>query len=413
MPGFTTEGSSAGDELLAGAVSGKDSHPSNDPCGASATVEKPTCRVPDSLEVSAYAVSEEQVESLADDDQNDELIRSFDMIFRLHQRSEEIRSHLERIDRILLNARSVAALSERIIESLEADLELVAVRLLFKDDHPVASVFRRNACYGVGVIAEDFVDNEGLFRSDPFILDDPSGNLGHRLFGDSASLIASAAVAPLCNDHEELGLLCLGSNDPCRYCGGMNTELIASMADKISLGIRNAWDHETALRRAFKTAADGVYTEAFFREYLEKQFNRGWRHGSTFSVLAVSWKSSCENVQSCPDGEVIELLQGHLRSSDLVAQGETVKLWVLLPDTDASGAEVVGKRLTDVSMQYFDGDLSVHIGITEFSRSFPVVSTLIQQARSALDEALGHDSDHLVVKTGLPAGLFLGDPASQ
>jgi uncharacterized protein YigA (DUF484 family) len=413
MQGFPTTGSLAGDELHDHAVPGKTSQHSNQRCCDASHVGTTTGQDPGSLENAAAEESGQRATNLLADDENEHLLKSFDMIFRLHQRSEEIRTHLEHIELILLRSRSVEQLADSVIAALEARLDLVAVRFLFKEDHPVASVFRRNASYGAGIISEDFLDNEGLFRSDPFVLDDPTGNLAHRLFGDSASLLASAAVAPLCHGEEELGLLCLGSEDPCRYCGGMNTDLIASMATKISLGILNAWDHQNSLRRAFTTRVEGVCTEPFFNEYLEKEFNRAWRNSATFSLLALSWKSARESASTCPDREVMELLQAHLRSSDLAAQGEAVKLWVLLPDTNSTGAEIVGERLTDTSMRYFDGELSLCIGITEFSRSVPVFSALLQQARSALDEALGHDFDKMVIKIAMAPGSPANDPAEH
>ncbi|MBI4961668.1 MAG: DUF484 family protein [Desulfomonile tiedjei] len=413
MQGFPTIGSSVNDELHGTATAAPGSRRSDHQRCTPHGAETPAGQDTDSLEVATCPESEPQDTNLFDDDENAQLIRSFDMIFRLHQRSEEIRSHLERIDLVLLNSRSVEQLVENTIAALEAELDLVAVRFLLKEDHPVASVFRRNASRATGIISEDFLSDEGLFRSDPFILDDPAGDLAHRLFGDSASLIASAAVAPLCHGEDELGLLCLGSDDPFRYCGGMNTDLIASMATKISLGILNAWDHQNSSLRAFKTRVEGVHTELFFEEYLEKEFNRAWRYRTTFCLLAVSWKSAYEGAVTCPDLEVVELLQGHLRSSDLAAQGEAVKLWVLLPDSNSVNAEVVAERLTDISTRYFDGEISLYIGITEFARSVPTFSMLLQQARSALDEALGHDSGNTVINIPSPPGSPATDPAEH
>jgi uncharacterized protein YigA (DUF484 family) len=397
MQGFHTPGSSTEDEHHGDVVSKASSSRSNNEWREIPADSNLKCHeLGDPLNKSRSADSENADTIVFDDDQNDQLLKSFDMIFRLHQRSEEIRAHLERIDRILLNSRSVEALADSIVAVLETELDLVAVRFLFKEDHPIASIFRRHPSHGVGIISEDFLDNEGLFRSEPFVLDDPAGNLSHRLFGDTASLIASAAVAPLCHEEEELGLLCLGSDDPCRYCGGMNTDLIASMAAKISLGILNAWAHQNSVRRAFTTGIDEVYTEPFFNEYLEKEFSRAWRSSATFSLLAVSWRPAYQEASACPDAEVIELLQTHLRSSDLAAHGEAVKLWVLLPDTSVAGAEAAGKRLTDVITQYFDGELNLYIGSTEFSRSAPVSFTLVQLARSALEEAMECDTVQMV-----------------
>ncbi len=72
------------------------------------------------------------------DDDNTELLRSFDMIFQLHQRSEEIRRRLEHIDRILLTSRTIAGLVENVTRSLQRDMDLVAVRLLFREDHALS-----------------------------------------------------------------------------------------------------------------------------------------------------------------------------------------------------------------------------------------------------------------------------------
>jgi uncharacterized protein YigA (DUF484 family) len=404
MQGFQTPGSSIKDELPGDVFPEVASHQPRDKCCANSVNSDQESHEPDSLEVASTPDTDHGDAILFDDDQNDQLLKSFDMIFRLHQRSEEIRAHLERIDHILLNSRSVEALADSVVSDLETEFDLAAVRFLFKEDNPIASLFRRHPSYGVGIISEDFLDDEGLFRSDPFVLDDPAGDFARHLFGDSASLIASAAVAPLCHEDEELGLLCLGSDDPCRYCGGMNTDLIASMASKISLGILNAWAHQNSVRRALVTGIEWVYTEPFFNEYLEKEFNRAWRNRTTFSLLALSWKPAYHDASPYSDGEVMELFQAHLRSSDLAAQGASVKLWVLLPDTGSTDAEIVGKRLTDVCMQYVNGDLTLHIGITEFSHSAPLCSTLLQLARSALEEAQQSEADQMVIKTpSMPA----------
>ncbi|MEJ2718188.1 MAG: DUF484 family protein, partial [Deltaproteobacteria bacterium] len=177
-------------------------------------------------------------------------MRSFDMIFQLHQRSEEIRSHLDKIDRILLRSRTLSGLTRQVIRTLERDLALIAVRILYRENHPIARFLTWDRPRGAGTIADGLFPNERFFDSEPFILDNPSGELGRGLFGESAHLVASAVLAGLCAEGEELGVLCLGSDDPVRYCGGMNTDLIVSLAEKISLGIRNAWDHEQTAHQA-------------------------------------------------------------------------------------------------------------------------------------------------------------------
>ena len=51
---------------------------------------------------------EDDPPAFSDNEEDCRLIRSFDMIFQLHQRSEEIRSRLDHIDRLLLKSRTVS-----------------------------------------------------------------------------------------------------------------------------------------------------------------------------------------------------------------------------------------------------------------------------------------------------------------
>ncbi len=312
------------------------------------------------------------------------LIKSFDMIFQLHQRSEEIRSHLENIDGLLLKSRTLGGLARRLTTALESEFDLSAARILLRHDHPVAEVFKWGAPIGIGIIPPRLIEHEGLFPCGPFVLDDPNGDLSSNLFGEAAPLLASAVAANLCVDGDELGLLCLGSDDPNRYCGGMNTELIASLADKIALGIKNAWDHECSARESLVGCTDGIYTESFFREYLAKEFNRSWRTGNVFSLLALSWVSTSEagSVE-----EIAEQIRANIRSSDVVAQSDTARLWILLPETDLGDAKLVGERLTRRILDEFDQEVMLHFGITSFGRDATAVAMLINRAQAALEEA--------------------------
>ena len=339
---------------------------------------------------------EDDPPAFADNEEDCRLIRSFDMIFQLHQRSEEIRSHLDHIDRLLLKSRTLEGLVQRLIAALEGEFDLTAARILFRQDHPVAEIFKWAAPIGTGITPPGFIERESLFPSGPFVLDDPNGDLSRSLFGEAASLLCSAVAANLCVDGNELGLLCLGSDDPNRYCGGMNTDLIASLADKIALGIQNAWDHEIRDRKSLVGCVEGIYCESFFREYLAKEFHRSWRSRNVFSLMALSWTSSPTDRSF---EEVAEQIRAQLRSSDVVAEDDSARLWILLPDTDANGASVVAERLSRGVIEEFDQEVMLHFGITAFSREATSVPTLLNRAQAALTEAVESESSSIVVKT--------------
>lgn len=325
-----------------------------------------------------------------------ELLRSIDMIFQLQQRSEEIRTHLEKIDRVLLSSRTVAGLTRAVVSLLEVDLDLVVARILFKEDHPVASLLLWDPPEGAGIIPADFLDSEGLCGGDPFILDDLSGELSMTLFGQCSVLVASAALAVLSADHDEIGVLCLGSDEPGRYRGGMNTDIIASLADKIALGIRNAWDHEKLFEEALSAAAEGITSEAFFREALQWEFQRAWRFGRPFAVMGLSWYG-IDN-ESIDSEELKRLIRRNVRSCDLVAEGDDVDLWVLLPEVGAEGAHTAAERLVAILRETLSGRVIVHAGLTEFSTAAAVASLLMREARLAVEEARAHVADTIVVR---------------
>lgn len=339
------------------------------------------------------------------DDSN--LLRSFETIFQLQQRSDEIRSQLDHIDRVLLESRTVAGLTERLILTLQSEFEVSAARILIREDHPIASFLQWSAPTGVSTLPHEFFLNQESLFQDPLVLHDLSGELGFILFDAVAAELNSAVVVPLGPADDELGLLCLGSIDPSRYHEGMNTDLIASLAEKTFLGIANAWDHETSVREALMGPVEGLYSRAFFLEYLQKQFNGAWRNRSAFSLMAVSWRpSSSTSTEYVAD--ISELVVKNLRSADLAASGDTVPLWVLLPHTDLEAARHVADRLTDVISERYEDFLCLHFGITEFSREAAVMPMLLKQASTALSEAEQAEGHSIVARR-----LSLEDYARQ
>jgi hypothetical protein len=175
----------------------------------------------------------------------------------------------------------------------------------------------------------------------------------------------------------------------------MNTDLIASLADKIALGIQNAWDHESRVRKSLVGCVDGIYSESFFREYLAKEFHRAWRSRNVFSLMALSWTSSPTDRTF---EEAAAQIRAQLRCSDVAAEDDSARLWILLPDTDANGASVVAERLRGL-VEAFDQEVMVHFGITAFSREATSVRTMLNRAQAALTEALESGSSSIMAKT--------------
>ena len=397
MQGFSTTGLSSGDHSahtqtrdgVSGSLGGMPMQPvtlssSETPSGAGRS----------GADKSACHISEEGPSEYSAERDDSRLIRSFEMIFQLHQRSEEVRTHLENVDRLLPGTRTVASLTEKLTTILESEFDLAVARILFRHDHPVAKVFRRTAPRGAGIIPPYVLENENLIPSGPFVLDDPNGRLSAGLFGEAALPLSSAVAANLCVDGDELGWLCLGSDDPNRYSGGMNTDLIATLADKVALGIQNAWDHESHARAALTGKVEAIYTESFFREYLAKEFNRSWRTHKVFSLMALSWPSSAPDLSV---SELTELIRAQIRSSDVAAEGDMVCLWILLPETDLDGARVVAERITRRVDDHLAQEIQLSFGMTCFSREMTAMPMLMDLA-NRLEEAVESKDNSIVVR---------------
>lgn len=314
------------------------------------------------------------------------LATTLDTIVHRHEQAVEIRSQIRRIDEILLTARSVPALVEKLVPSLQEGPDLVAVRLFVREGNRLASAFGLHAPRDVEIVVDDFLQNDVQSGQDPFILDDPTGQLSRVVFGDAAPLIASAAVARLGRDDDHLGFLCLGTDDPAGSWGNMLSDLITELAHKVSLGLYNAWEHECSAMRAIDAHTPDVYSDPFFHAYLSKEFSRAWRNHSCFSLMAISVASMDEDPET-PETFLVTLLKNVLRSSDLVAQGQPGQFWALLPDTNAAAARHAAERITLECSKLSRGNTVLHIGISEFSRNAPTQSALIRETLSALKQA--------------------------
>ncbi|MEJ2716009.1 MAG: hypothetical protein P8182_02555, partial [Deltaproteobacteria bacterium] len=146
------------------------------------------------------------------------------------------------------------------------------------------------------------------------------------------------------------------------------------------------------------------------REFLQREFDRAWRYRKNFSLMAISWKFK-PSASSRSIDELAAFLKGNIRASDLATQGDGMVLWVLLPETDISGASTVSERLIAKARDRFCDEVSLHIGVTEFSRGAAVANRLVREVRIALEEAEEDDSDRIVIKIiPSPPGWPPSDP---
>lgn len=332
------------------------------------------------------------------------LLRSFESIFNLLQHSEEMRTNQEELCQILLSSRTVAGLIRGVSSALKRHLEVKVVRILFREDHPISSYLAWDPPEHSGLIPPGLLETEPMEFESPFVIDYPSGRLSRTLFKSEYQMVASATIASLHAHGRHIGFLCLASDDPYRFAGGMNTDPVAGLAEMVSLGIQNAWDHENTARASVTSDVAGLYSESYFQEFLTHEFLRCWRYGKSFALVALSW-SPCNGDRDESLKVLPHLLKSHVRASEIVSMGDNCTVWFLLPESNERDAGNLVQRLTAALKDLSQGEIVVHAGITEFSRYSTAPSDLIHECRNALREAQQCDQDRVMMRS-------IGPPAS-
>lgn len=322
------------------------------------------------------------------------LIRSFETLFHLQQKSDELRVHLEHIDTILIEARELPELIERVTDALERSFNLVAARVLFHREHPIAHTIELRRPLGGGLMPEHLIDADDVRYAEPFILDDPSGLLARGLFGHLVAGIGSATVASLRCEQDVFGVLCLAGSDPGQYCGGTDTAIVASLADRISRAILKTWDHEHRLHGGILSHLECLYSESFFMEALRWECRRAWRYGHPFHVLVLSWRTA-EPSKPVSPSEIRCLIRTNLRSSDLPADFAGDRVAVILPHTCPDDVHSAFDRLAATIGETFEDEVVLLGGAACFSRKLRGPSHLLYSACEALAKAQPKSSHHL------------------
>ena len=209
------------------------------------STSEPVVIEPQNVQAVAPPAAERQSSPSGTDIHGEPLYKLFDKVISVQQRRDHLRRQLDSIDHILLSARSVGALAEKFTEALVNELDLEAAAILLAEDQAIASYYKDAPIDGMGFVS---CDKLNLPENGIQIINDLDFNYTTNLFGHNSPKISSAVIVPLTSGEKPLGLLCLGSNDPNRYRSGMDTELISSLAAKLSLAVSNAWAHESASR---------------------------------------------------------------------------------------------------------------------------------------------------------------------
>ncbi len=152
-----------------------------------------------------------------------------------------------------------------------------------------------------------------------------------------------------------------------------NEEVPLALGDTIAIG----GSVLTLQSMATSARPRRVWAHGYFEARLEEECARADRSDVSFAIMRV------RIIGGGTTEALANVLASCLRPSDIVAEYAPHELEVLLVETSASDAEMIGRRIED---RFNDGGLPVHIGIAAWKRDGRTPEALIAHA-ATVDEA--------------------------
>ena len=179
-----------------------------------------------------------------------------------------------------------------------------------------------------------------------------------------------------------------------------------SMAEKFAefggVAVQNALRFRGLERRSLRDPETRAYTLAYFEDAVRNEIQKATRFGHRFSVLRVDvdgMQSEDGRAQAPLERDRVETarrIEGSLRATDLMATDDGGAFLILLPQTDALGAGVLGQRIRGAIAALFEGRPmpTMRLG----AATFPVDGTQLEPLAEVLDTRVAQAGDSLLVR---------------
>ncbi len=225
----------------------------------------------------------------------------------------------------------------------------------------------------------------------------------------------SAIVVPLVADQRLLGVIRavkMGVN----AFTAEHYRFAQTLASQASLAISAAASHEAVRRLSVTDELTGVYNGRHFRARLHEEIERAKRGDRPLSLLVID-SDSLKDVNDRHGHEagnrhlvaIAQAVQGHVRTSDVVARFGGDEFLVLQPDATPEAAALVAERIrvavAAARVVASDGahvSGTVSIGVAGYPRSASDEDSLFRSADAALYDAKRHGKDRVFIAPAAP-----------
>jgi diguanylate cyclase (GGDEF)-like protein len=287
-----------------------------------------------------------------------------------------------------LTARLNVTLDKRqAVEALEAHLTTIGIR------HVRVALFEPE---GDDPVAESVLLNPDLeLDSQRFATREfPSPTLY------SSNELLNLALVPLVFQEEPMGYVAFdaGNLGPC-----------AIIARQLASTFKASDLHAQVVELSLTDALTGIYNRRYFDLVLNNEVNRNMRLDSGLAIilLDIDHFKKYNDTFGHPAGDkvlqnVASCIKEGRRSTDVAARIGGEEFALILPETEAEGAQTVAKRIQDVvrTSTGFEHPITVSIGISALSGLDINAESLVKQADLALYAAKQKGRDRICVFEG-------------
>ena len=278
----------------------------------------------------------------------DEVERNTDILRRSQQRELE-----------LLQAESLRALFERMLNGLAESYRLDAVTVVLCDpDHDVRHLLISGGACAADLEGLVFVD--ALTGMAPQYVALRSPWLGaysasdHQLVFVGRPGLGSIAMIPLRHKGQLLGSINFGSEDPTRFTAEHASDFFAHLGAIASFALENAVNRARLRRSGFTDVLTGWYNRRYLQVRIKDELARARRHAVPLTCLMLDidhFKRVNDSHGHAAGDQVLRemthRIESRVRATDVAARYGGEEFVILLPDTDVDSGGVLAERIRD------------------------------------------------------------------
>ncbi|MBN2366051.1 MAG: diguanylate cyclase, partial [Calditrichaeota bacterium] len=156
------------------------------------------------------------------------------------------------------------------------------------------------------------------------------------------------ALAPLFQEDELMGILCLGSSVSGQDYPLDVMEMLGILANMLSVALHNARNFDQIKAMSYTDEMTGLHNYRFFTMRLKEEIARAKRNRSNFSLLImdVDFFKNYNDALGHPAGDEIlrqlsKILKNAVRDNDIVARYGGEEFAIISPSTDEKGAAIL------------------------------------------------------------------------